>query len=79
MSTKPISIGSKQRRPAEEIFAEREKVYQESYRADSVAPPRLAARYGDPTSRKVYMMSPDVEGRWLDLHARDTAIGPPLD
>jgi hypothetical protein len=62
----------------EEIFAERERLYQESYQPiPSIA--ELCARYGDPASRKVYMMSRDVEGRWLDLHARETGTKPPID
>ncbi len=62
----------------EAIFAERERVYQESYRPiPSLG--ELAARYGDRESRKVYMMSRDVEGRWLDLHARETGIATPID
>ena len=39
----------------------------------------LSARYGDPTNRRVYMMSRDVEGRWLDLHHRETGAKPPID
>jgi hypothetical protein len=64
--------------PCEAIFAERERLYQESYaRIPSLA--ELCARYGDRASRKVYMMSRDVEGRWLDLHARETGIKAPID
>jgi hypothetical protein len=64
--------------PCEAIFAERERLYQENYaRIPSLG--ELCERYGDPASRKVYMMSRDVEGRWLDLHARDTGIKVPLD
>ena len=47
--------------PCEEIIAEREREYQDSYRAI----PRLdelCARYGDPDNRRIYMMSRDVEG-----------------
>ena len=39
----------------------------------------LCSRYGDPTNRKIYMMSRDVEGRWLDLHERATGTKPPID
>ncbi len=28
---------------------------------------------------KVYMMSRDVEGRWMDLHERETGIKAPID
>jgi hypothetical protein len=34
---------------------------------------------GDPTHRRVYMMSRDVEGRWLDMHERETGAKPPID
>jgi hypothetical protein len=62
----------------EEIFAERERQYQESY---SVIPAldELCSLYGDPTNRKIYVMSRDVEGRWLDLHVRATGIKAPID
>jgi hypothetical protein len=67
-----------ERSSCEAIFAERERAYQESYRGiPSLA--ELCARYGDTASRKVYMMSRDVEGRWLDLHARETGVKAPLD
>lgn len=72
------NIEQLEKSPCEEIFAARERLYQESYRLiPSLA--ELCARYGDSTSRKVYMMSRDVEGRWLDLHARETGSKPPLD
>ncbi|HUB94293.1 MAG TPA: hypothetical protein VL993_00160 [Stellaceae bacterium] len=62
----------------EDIYAERERLYQESYVG---VPPleELCARYGDPENRRVYMLSRDVEGRWLDLHQRATGTKPPLD
>jgi hypothetical protein len=62
----------------EAIFAVRERLYQESY-APIPSLGELCARYGDPDSRKVYMMSRDVEGRWLDLHARETGVKAPID
>jgi hypothetical protein len=37
------------------------------------------SRYGDSTNRKIYMMSRDVEGRWLDLHERTTGTRVPID
>jgi hypothetical protein len=62
----------------EEIFAERERQYQDSYRKiPSLA--ELCGRYGDPTNRKIYMMSRDVEGRWLDMHERETGAPAPVD
>jgi hypothetical protein len=64
--------------PCEEIFNERERQYQESY-ASIPALDELCSRYGDLTNRKIYMMSRDVEGRWLDLHARATGCRLPID
>jgi hypothetical protein len=62
----------------DEIFARREAEYRESY---SAVPPlgELCARYGDPENRRIYMMSRDVEGRWLDLHQRATGAAKPID
>ena len=62
----------------EEIFAERERQYQISYRHVS-ALDELCSRYSDATNRKIYMMSRGVEGRWLDLHERATGIKTPID
>jgi hypothetical protein len=62
----------------EEIFAEREREYQESYRRFPSLD-ELCSRYGDPTNRRVYMMSRDVEGRWMDMHERETGVKPPID
>ena len=64
--------------PCEEVFARRELEYQESY---GVIPSldALCERYGNPENRRVYMMSRDVEGRWLDLHQRETGVGQPID
>lgn len=62
----------------EETFAQRELEYQESYRAiPSLG--ELCERYGDPENRRIYMMSRDVEGRWLDLHHRTTGVSKPID
>jgi hypothetical protein len=60
------------------IFAERERQYQESYRPIPSLD-ELCSRYGDPTNRRIYVMSRDVEGRWLDLHTRETGIPAPID
>jgi hypothetical protein len=62
----------------EEIFATCEREYRESYRAIP-ALDELCARYGDPSNRRIYMMSRDIEGRWLDLHHRETGAPKPLD
>lgn len=62
----------------EEIFAERERRYQESYRLVP-ALDELCARYGDPDNRKIYPISRDVEGRWLALHEAATGSKPPID
>jgi hypothetical protein len=62
----------------EEIFAEREREYQESYQRIP-ALDELCTRYGDPANRRIYMMSRDVEGRWIELHRRVTGTNPPID
>jgi len=67
-----------ERASCEEIFATRAREYQESYRD---VPPldELCARYGDPANRRVYQMSRDVEGRWLDMLHRETGAAKPID
>ena len=67
-----------ERTPCDEVFASREREYQESYRN---IPPldELCFRYGDQTNRRIYVMSRDVEGRWLDLHQRATGVSKPID
>ena len=62
----------------EAIFAERERQYQDDYRRIP-ALDELCARYGDPASRKVYVMSRDVEGRWMDMHQAQTGTRTPID
>jgi len=62
----------------EEIFAERERQYQDSYQ-HIPALDELCAQYGDPTNRKIYIMGRDVEGRWLDVHRRESGAQPPID
>jgi hypothetical protein len=62
----------------DEIFATRERQYQDSYR-NIPDLDELCERYGDPDNRRIYMMSRDVEGRWLDLHARKTGSAKPID
>jgi hypothetical protein len=62
----------------EEVFVTREREYQESYRV-TPALDELCASCGDPTNRRIYMMSRDVEGRWLDLHQRETGTTRPID
>jgi hypothetical protein len=64
--------------PCEEIFTTRERQYQESYR-NIPGLDELCARYGDRENRKIYMMSRDVEGRWLDLDAGNTGLPKPID
>jgi hypothetical protein len=64
--------------PCEEIFVARERAYQDSY-WHIPALDELCARYGDASNRRVYAMSRDVEGRWLDLHHRETGAPMPLD
>jgi hypothetical protein len=61
-----------------DIFAEQERFYQQDYRRiPSVE--ELCARYGDRDSRKIYVMSRDVEGRWMDQHQRETGVKIPID
>ncbi|HWB48935.1 MAG TPA: radical SAM protein [Stellaceae bacterium] len=72
------NIDALERTPCAEVFAARERQYRESYRAIP-AVDELAARYGDPDNRRIYMMSRDVEGRWLDLHHRRTGAPKPID
>jgi hypothetical protein len=67
-----------ERASCDEIFAMRERQYQQSYHSIP-ALDELCARYGDAANRRIYMMSRDVEGRWLDLHARATGAKPPID
>jgi hypothetical protein len=62
----------------DEIFVERERQYQQSYRLIP-ALDELCAHHGDTTNRKIYIMSRDVEGRWMDLHARATGTRTPID
>ena len=62
----------------EEIFAKRERQYQESY-LFIPALDELCSGYGDSTNRKIYMMSRDVEGRWMDLHEATTGTKTPID
>lgn len=72
------NIGRLERMSCDEIFAEQERRYQEDY-ARLPALDELRARYGDPDNRRVYMMSRDVEGKWIGAYARDTGMPPPLD
>ena len=72
------NIDRLQRASCEEIFAEREREYQESYR-DIPLLDELCSRCGDADNRKIYIMSRDVEGRWLDMHQRETGGTKPID
>jgi hypothetical protein len=72
------NIDELERLSCEEIFLTREQQYRDSYR-HIPALDELCERYGDPTNRRVYLMSRDVEGRWLDLHARASGAPKPLD
>jgi hypothetical protein len=62
----------------EAIFLEREQDYRNSY-TGIPGLDELRDRYGDPANRRVYMMSRDVEGKWLDLHHRATGMAKPID
>jgi hypothetical protein len=72
------NVDELERTSCEEIFVTREREYQESYRAIP-ALDELSARCGDPDNRRVYQMSRDVEGRWLDLYHRETGAAKPID
>jgi hypothetical protein len=72
------NIDELERASCEEIFVSREREYRESYRAIP-ALDELAARYADPNNRRVYQMSRDVEGKWHDLHHRETGTAKPID
>src|SRR5215470_2190103 len=57
----------------EDIFAAQERQYHEGYgRMPSLE--ELAARYGDPDGRKVYLLPRDLEQKWMDMHARETGV-----
>src|SRR5262249_17734919 len=62
----------------EAIFAERQNLYRDDYRR-MPSLEELCARYRDGTSRKVYMLSRDLEQKWMDMHARETGIRIPID
>ena len=62
----------------EEIFAEQERLYRESY-APMPSFEELCARYGDRAGRKIYMQPRDLEDKWMAMHARETGVRVPLD
>jgi hypothetical protein len=64
--------------PARIFFAERQQEYQASYRAIPGLE-ELCDRYGDRENRRVYVMSRDVEGKWMAMHERATGAKMPLD
>jgi hypothetical protein len=72
------NIDRLEKTPCEEIFVEREREYQDSYRATPLLD-ELCDRYGDSRSRRIYTMSRDVEGKWLDLHRHATGASKPID
>jgi len=72
------NIDRLERMSCEAVFAQREFEYQASYSAIP-ALDELCERYGDPENRRIYIMSRDVEGRWLDLHHRETGLVTPID
>jgi hypothetical protein len=67
-----------ERSSCQEVFSARELEYQESYRATTPLY-ELCSRYGDMANRRIYMMSRDVESRWLNLHQRATGGLRPID
>jgi hypothetical protein len=72
------NIDRLEKTPCEEIFAKREREYRRSYQ-ETPALDELCDRYGDSTNRRIYTMSRDVEGRWLDLHRHMTGASKPID
>jgi hypothetical protein len=62
----------------EEILVEQEQKYREDYaRVPSLFD--LCEQYGDRNGCKVYMLSRDLEQKWMAMHVRETGIAPPLD
>jgi hypothetical protein len=72
------NIDRLERASCEEIFLGREQEYRESY-FGIPGLDELCDRYGDLANRRVYTMSRDVEGKWLELHQRETGVGSPID
>jgi hypothetical protein len=36
-------------------------------------------RYGDPSGRKLHILAPDLEQKWMDMHGRETGVKIPID
>jgi hypothetical protein len=72
------NIDRLERSSCEEIFAERERLYQEGYRR-MPSFEELCSRYGDPAGCKIYMLPRDLEQKWMDMHERETGVGIPPD
>ena len=62
----------------EEIFAKQERLYWERYRR-MPSLEELCERYGEPDSRKVYMLPRDLEQKWMDMHERETCVTIPIE
>jgi hypothetical protein len=60
------------------VFERVERAYQDDYRRFPSID-ELCSKYGDPSGRDVYMMSRDLEGKWMSLHARGTGMKVPMD
>ena len=72
------NIDQLERSSCEETFAAQERLYRDGYqRMPSFE--ELCARYGDRDGRKVYMQPRDLEGKWMDMHARETGVAIPPD
>jgi hypothetical protein len=67
-----------ERLSCEEIFAECEHFYRDDYRR-LPSLDTLCARYGDTSNRKIYMLSRDLEQKWMEMHQRETGIRVPAD
>jgi hypothetical protein len=62
----------------DEIFDERSELYQTDYqRVPSLE--ELCSRYGDPNGDRIYMLSRDLEQKWMAHHHHETATPFPLD
>jgi hypothetical protein len=72
------NIDHLERSSCEAIFTEQVGLYQDGH-ARMPSFEELCARYGDPRSRKIYMLSRDLEQKWMDMHERETGTPIPPD
>jgi hypothetical protein len=62
----------------DDIFAELERTYRDDYRRVPGLD-ELCDKYGDPSGRKIYMLSRDLEQKWLDMNEQETGVKAPVD